>query len=150
MIYKIDNFIVVTKEKIVETREKIIAPVDIDVGSRKKLIYAKVNKTKNINIFAGLGQKGDNRFLIDDLFLFIDFIEVLKAFANNKLNTDKEYNFNDKFTAKVVSKNKIFYLKIRFKKLSFDLFYDKFEATSLSAKFSKILSRCEAWQELEA
>jgi len=150
---KFNDFIVQIESKTIETDEKIIAPVELERYSSKPKMGWKY-KTKEITIFDSLAfkNKADKKYyvVISDIFVFIDLVEILKAFNGNKLNTEKEYKISDKFTAKTAQKNGDMYLKIRFKNYSNSLFLDKFECSSLAAKFSKILNRCEVWQELEA
>ena len=81
--------------------------------------------------------------LTTEILDVIEFIEILKAFANNKLNTDKQYELSF-FTAKVKN-NKESNSVVLSIKLSIDSFitYDKAEAQILSAKLSKVISKCE-------
>jgi len=127
---------------------------DFRVYTSKKAEKTKEQKIKEFSVFNGLNflEKKDKKYyrVISDIFVFIDLIEILKAFNNNKLNTNKVYKIADSFTAETVQKNGEFYLKIYFKNYSYSLFLDKFECSSLAAKFSKILQRCEVWQEQEA
>lgn len=152
MQFKIGDFIVYTDKSKEELSEKVAVPTSLKSGKPSK--YEWQNKTREITVFSKLElrEKKDSIYNIalSDIFDFIDLIEVLKAFNGNKLDTDKEYNINDKFTAKTASKNGKISLKLHFKNYSYSLFLDKFECSSLAAKFGKILSRCEVWQESEA
>ena len=56
------------------------------------------HKTKTYSIFTSVIYKND--VFIDDIFDFIDLVEILKAFSSNKLNPDKKYKFNN-FDAKL-------------------------------------------------
>jgi len=125
MIFKFNDFVVYTKEQ--EKNKQVLDSLTF--------LDKETNKQHEV---------------INDLFDFIDLIEILRAFNNNKLDTSKTYNINDKFTAKTVQKNSNMYLQIHFKNYSNKEYYDKFECASLVAKFSKILSKCELWQEQEA
>jgi len=149
--FKINDFIVYTKKVKIETDEKYPKPVKLSYSRSKVEEYDWAYKTREFSVFNGLGllEKQENKYyeVIDDLFDFIDLVEVLKAFSSNKLNTNKEYNINNKFTAKTAQKNGDITLKILFTNYSYSLFLDKFECSSLAAKFLKILARCEAWQE---
>jgi len=151
MVFKFNNFIVYTEQKTVLLEEKIAAPQKIERG--KTTNFEWENKTKEITIFNGLNlvEKKDNNYyrVINDLFDFIDFVEILKAHAGNKLDIEKEYKFN-KFFAKFTQKNGKKYISIHFKNYSYKLYFDQFEAMALAAKFSKILGRVEPWQEQEA
>ena len=153
MRFKIDDFVVKTDTKIIELNEKIIAPTKVSYNKKPEDYEVKF-KTKEITIFDSLLyiEKEDKKYysVIQDTFVFIDLIEILKAFSNNKLNTKIEYNLSDKFTAKIAQKDGDITLKIHFKNFSNSLYLDKFKCSSLSAKFTKILQRCEAWQESEA
>jgi len=148
MTFKFNDFIVQTESKIIELDEQIIAPISIDSYSSKPKMGWKY-KTKEITIFKLCAIKNNEQYyaVIFDIFIFIDFIEILKAFSGNKLNTSKEYHISNKFTARTAQKDGDMYLKIHFTNYSTNLYLDKFECSSLSAKFSKILQRCEAWQE---
>lgn len=149
MQFNIGDFRVFTEKRIEELSEKIAVPRNIKNG--KPSNYDFQYKTREVTIFVGLNllEKKDDKYyrVINDLFYFIDLIELLKAFNSNKLDTDKEYQINDSFTAKTASKNGKISLKIHFKNYSYSLFLDKFECASYAAKFSKILQKCETWQE---
>ncbi len=153
MMLKFNDFIVKIDSRIIELDEKIIAPIELDKYNHKPKMGWK-NKTKEITIFGSLLflENKDKKYyqVISDIFVFIDLIEVLKGYGGKRLEPKKEYNFSDKFTAKTVQKNGETFLKIHFKNYSNSLYLDKFECSSLAAKFSKILQRCEVWQELEA
>ena len=152
MTFEIDDFILATDIKIVELEEQIIAPTKLSYNNKPEENRIK-NKTKEITVFHHLLylEKNDKKYhsVIDDIFVFIDLIEVLKAHNGNKLDTEKEYSFSNAFTAKISRKKRNFTLEIHFKNHSNSLFLDKFECSSLAAKFSKILQRCEPWQEQE-
>ena len=153
MIFKFNDFIIQVESKITETNEKVIAPIGLEKYSSKPIMGWKY-RTREITIFDSLAfkNKGDKKYyaVISDIFVFIELIEILKAFNGNKLNISKEYNISGKFTAKTTQKDSEIFLKIHFKNYSNSLFLDKFECSSLAAKFTKILNRCEAWQEQEA
>ena len=142
MKYEFYNFVITTETEKLVLPDQFVAAKNIKNG--KPCNYKLIHKTKQITVFESLNI--DNISLISDIFELIDLIEILKAFSSNKLTTDKEYQFNN-FSAKLVQKDKMFSVRIKFNDLNYSLFYDKFEATALAAKFSKILNRCEAWQE---
>jgi len=152
MRFEIGDFIVTTDKKIEQLNEQIIVPASIQSG--KPSHYKTKHKTREITVFNQLSllekKVGKRYIVISNLFEFIDLIEILKAFNSNKLDTSKTYQIGDIFTAKTVQKNGNITLSIHFKNYSYKLYLDKFECSSLAAKFSKILSRCEAWQESEA
>ncbi len=149
MKFKIGDFIVLTNKKIEVLQDKIATPKEISSG--KPSAYVWKHKTREFTAFSGLNllEKKDGKYyrVISDLFDFIDLIEILKAFSSNKLDTSKEYKINDKFTATTAQKDGNISLSIHFKNYSYKLYLDKFECSSLAAKFSKVLQRCEAWQE---
>lgn len=151
MRFKIDDFIVITDIEIVELSEEMVVPTEVDKYTKKPSGYVLRKKTKEITVFKSISyfDFDDKKYylVIQDIFVFIDLIEVLKSFVSNKLNLQKEYNLSDKFTAKIAQKNGDITLKIHFKNFSNSLYMDKFECSSLAAKFSKILQRCEAWVE---
>lgn len=152
MQFDIGDFTVYTERKTEQLNEQIAVPTSLKSGKPSE--YKWEYKTRDLSIFEGLNlleKKDGKRYrVISDMFDFIDLIELLKGFNGNKLDTDKEYQISDSFTAKTASKNGKMSLKIHFKNYSYSLFLDKFECSSLAAKFGKILQRCEAWQESEA
>lgn len=149
MTFKIDDFIVITEQKTEELSERIA--VATDIRHEKPINFKFKNKQRNFTAFEGLNllEKKDKKYyrVISDIFVFIDLIEILKAFNGNKLDTNKDYQIANSFKAKIAQKNQTINLKILFMGFSYALYLDKFECSSLAAKFSKILSRCEAWQE---
>ena len=163
MRFKFNNFEVNTEQLKIELDELYTKPLELEYNNARVRKYELVNKTKQITIFSNLKlfikSRSYQKIVIDDLFEFIALIEILKAFSANKLDIEKKYR-EDSFTGEIVQKNKKFYLKIDLTDLEWNdfvsdsdsdyvLFLDKFECTSLAAKFSKILSRCEVWQELD-
>lgn len=151
MRFDIGDFRVYTKKQSEKLNETYCKPVFKYASSRKPDEYEEVNKNREFTVFDKLKllNKENNEYyaVIDNIFDLIDLIEILKAFSGNKLTTNKIYNINNKFEAKIVTKNKKISLALHFKKYSYLIFLDKFECSSLAAKFSKILSRCEVWQE---
>ncbi len=102
----------------------------------------------NIQIFKNLQIENEKIFtsVTKDLFELIDLIEIMRAFTNNKLDTNKEYHLNNIFKAKFVQQDKKYYLAIQFVKTEKIFFFDKIETAIYVAKFSKIIQRCEAYQ----
>lgn len=149
MKFKIGDFIISTSKKQEKLSEQIATPTELSNGKPSQ--YKWQYKTRDLTVFNMLAllEKKDNKYyrVISNLFDFIDLIEILKSFNGNKLDTDKEYQISNSFTAKTVSKNSKINLSIQFTNYSYQLYLDKFECSSLAAKFSKILNRCEAWQE---
>jgi hypothetical protein len=149
MTFKIDNFKVITGKKVEQLQDKIAVSTSIVSGKPDEFVWK--NKKREFTIFQSLLllEKTDNIYyqVISDIFVFIDLIEILKAFIGNKLDTKKEYKIEESFTAKTAQKNGNMSLKIHFKHYSYSLYLDKFECSSLAAKFLKISQRCEAWQD---
>lgn len=149
MKFKIGDFIVYTEKTTEELSELIIVPTGLNSGKPSE--YERRYKTRDLTIFQRLDllEKKDGEYyrVISDLFEFIDLIEVLKGFNSNKLDTSKTYRIGDSFTAKTAQKNGNMCLSIYFTYYTYKLHLDKFECSSLAAKFSKILQRCEAWEE---
>ena len=152
MQFDIGDFRVYTDKETEQLNEQIAVPTSLKSGKPSE--YKWQHKKREITVFSWLNllEKKDGKHyrVISDLFDFIDLIELLKSFTSNKLDTDKEYKIKDLFTAKTAQKNSKMSLKIHFKNYSYSLYLDKFECSSLAAKFSKILQRCEVWQESEA
>lgn len=151
MVFNIGDFRVYTKKESEKLDETYYKPIFHSTSDKRPRGYKKVNKIREFIIFDRLIllEKRDNEYyrVINDIFDFIDLIEMLKGFAGNRLTLKKKYNINDKFTGEVVTKNKKISLALHFKNYSYNLYLDKFECSSLAAKFSKILSRCEVWQK---
>ena len=151
MKFKINDFIVYTKKMQEELQETYLKPIFNYSNSKKPDSYIEVPKKREFIVFNSLSlrEKKDKKYyqVINDLFDFIDLIELLKAFSSKKLDVEKEYNINNKAAVKITQKDGKKYLSIHFTNYSYILYLDKFECTSYAAKFSKILSRCEAWQE---
>jgi hypothetical protein len=136
MILTINNFTIVTKSILISTGEEMIVPQSIKNG--KPTDFHLKDKKRMIKIFEDISY--NSYMVIDNLFDFIEFIELLKAFSSNKLNTERTYKFKY-YEAKIVNKNKIFNLCLYLQKDK--IFLDKFETSSLAAKFSKILQKIE-------
>lgn len=149
MDFKISNFIVCTEHKQEQLKDQIAAATAIKSG--KPSVYEWQHKIREFNIFSALSllEQKENKYyrVIDDMFEFIDLIEMLKAFNSNRLDTEKTYIIGDSFASKVVRKDEKYSLKIQFLNHKNILYLDKYECGALAAKFSKILQRCEAWQE---
>lgn len=152
MYFRIGDFIVETDKKKEILDEVVIFPTKIN-SYNKPSDYKIQNKTREFSVFKSLSlleiEDGEYYRVLDNIFDFIDLIELLKAFNGNKLDTSKTYNINNKFEAKTAQKKGNISLSIHFKNYSYNLYLDKFECASLAAKFSKILSRCEVWEETE-
>jgi len=152
MIYKcqIDDFIVYTekKEELISDKYYIQKNIEKSYGSGYEQTYCP--KTRDITIFKCLDylETTEQRYitLIDNIFDFIEIIEFMKGFSSNKLTTDKIY-YRNNFTITMSDISGIKKLNIKFKKNPNSFFLEKMECILLAAKFSKILSRCEAWQE---
>ena len=155
MTFKIDDFIIhLERKKEIFKNNLVSKPKKLSYSQSKIELYELVPRTRDFTVFSHLNfrEERDGKYysVITDIFVFIDLVEVLKAFSGNKLNIKKEYNLSNKFTAKITQKDGNITLKIHFKNYSNSLYLDKFECSSLAAKFSKILQKCEPWQELEA
>ena len=152
MQFNIGDFRVYTEKKTELLSDKIAVPTKLNNGKPSE--YTWEHKSRDLIVFDRLNllEKDDGKYykVIDNLFDFIDLIELLKGYISNKLETKKEYSINDHFTAEVVSHDGKTRLKIHFKNYSYSLFLDKFECSSLAAKFGKILQRCEAWEDCQA
>ena len=151
MQFDIGEFRLHTEKKIEQLSEQIAVPTSIKSGKPNE--YKWQYKTREITVFSRLNlleeKEGIYYQVIDDIFEVIDLIELLKAFSSNKLDTTKTYKIGNSFTAKTASKNGNMSLSILFAGYSYKLYLDKFECSSLAAKFGKILQRCEVWQERE-
>lgn len=151
MRFDIGDFRVYTKKEFEKLDETYYKPIFKYNSSSRPDGYEEVNKYREFTVFDGLNllEKRDNKYyrVINNIFDFIDLIEMLKGFSGNRLTLKKKYNINDNFEAEIVTQNKKISLFLHFKNYSYNLYLDKFECSSLAAKFSKILSRCEVWQE---
>jgi hypothetical protein len=149
MKYKINDFILVTGKRQETLEEQIAVPTEISYGKAQN--YGWKHKTREFTVFEQLNlfQKDEEKYyqVINDLFDFIDFVEILKFFVNNKLDTSKTYQIGNSFTANVIPKDDTIKLKIHFTGWEYSMHFDKFESSSYIAKFSKALQRCELWQE---
>ena len=148
MKFTFDKYIIYTKPYEVELMEERVVVVQLD-NRKKPSAYDFKNKIKEVMIFEKLAffNKEDDYYylIIDDVFDFIDYIEILKSFANNKLEKDITYKLKN-VTAKIVQKNKKICLLVKHKDIE-PIYYDKYDCSRISAKMLKILSRCEIWQE---
>jgi len=147
MRFEIGDFAVKIEKKVEYLEDKVAVPKEIKLG--RPAGFKLINKKRHLTVFDGLGlfdaESDYHVQVIYNLFDFIDLIEVLKAFNSNKLDTNKEYNINNKFTAKIAKKDEKITLKLQFENHPNIIYLDKFECSSLAAKFSKILQKCEAW-----
>lgn len=142
MYFNFDGFTVEISKKEEELNDRIAVPSEIKNG--KAINYVWKYRTREFNVFSSLAYKSE--LVIDQLFDFIELVELLKAFSNNKLDTKKEY-CNNSFSAQIAQKDGEIFLKIEFAQNSQKKYFTKFECISIASKFSKILQRCEAWQE---
>jgi len=144
MIFKIDDFTVITFKKTEKLNDQIA--VAQSIKNDKPTSYKFENKTREFTVFYQLGYKGI--LLTENLFYFIALIEAIKGFSANRFSDEKTYTINNNITAKMVQKDNLRYLKLELSK--YTLFLDKLECSILGAQLSKIVQRCEAWQEQEA
>lgn len=150
MRYEIGNFIVyVDKCEETDYRKRIAVPTEIKNGEpanyKWKYRTRKFITFNRLEIFNKVTQGYTE--VTSDIFTFIDLIEILRAFATNKLIAGKMYQISNSFAARLVRKDGNIILGIHFEGLLYTLFFDKFECSSLASKFSKILQRCEVRQE---
>lgn len=162
MEFKFNNFRVLIEKEVITAKDKNDKPIMIPKISNVKwgkiqykdgLVEKKQTITifKQVDIFNKQTEKYEE--VTSNVFTFIDLIEILKGFAGNKLTLNKNYKIDDSFTGKIMSnKNNIpqVTLGIKFKTLPDMLFFDKFECSSLAAKFSKIFQRCKICQSTGA
>jgi hypothetical protein len=148
----IDNFYITIENttKEFENEQYRMTKATKNSSSKYNFEYAKVPDYKNYEFMNAFGYINSQYLtLTNEILDVIEFIEILKAFANNKLTSGKLYELSF-FTAKYKNceESKTTILSI---KLSTDLFikYDKAEALILSAKLSKAISKCEVIFECE-
>jgi hypothetical protein len=119
MEYRFNNFVILTTKEEYKTNFKVIAWKETE--NQKE--YTELTK---------------------DMFSLIDFIEVLKGFTANKMDTSTLYEF-EFFTAKVKGggEDKRVVLSIKFTKLNKFIQVDKLKAQIIASKISKVISRVE-------
>jgi mRNA-degrading endonuclease HigB of HigAB toxin-antitoxin module len=144
MQFQFNNFVLFTEQVVQQLADEYIVPTKVEYLKPKD--YKKIYKTKTITVLDKVGflNSTTNKYILvfDNLFDFIDFIEILKAFSNKKLDS-KIYKLK-KFEATIKQKDNNHYLAVTFTDLDV-VYYDKFESLALASKFQKIISRCEAW-----
>lgn len=145
----IENFYICIEndvKKLDTTQYKITNVKKDDFTKKYSFEYNEVNDYKHfefLKTFAVLTSETTYTPLTEEILDVIEFIEVLKAFSANKLNTKKQYDLSF-FTAKIKnceeSNSPVLSIK-----LSNDTFitYDKTEAQILSAKLAKVVAKCE-------
>ena len=143
MKFNINDFTVITTKKTEQLQDQIIAPQGTKNG--KPINYKVEHKTREFTIFHQLGFKGV--LVADDIFDFIALIEAIKGFSYNRFSDEKTYTINNNISAKMVQKDNLRYLKLELSKHT--LFLDKLACSILSAQLSKIVQKCEVWQESE-
>ena len=120
----------------------------LEANRKGKLLFFKLfgmdNKTDGKEFHSSPFKK-----ITSDIFEFIDFIEILKAFSNKKLEKDKEYKFKN-FKASLRQDKGVSYLYIVILEDEDEFYFDKFKATTTSVKLQKLLARLEVWPEQEA
>ena len=143
----IEDFCITTEStiKVFETTQYRITNVSKN-GSKYNFDYNQVPDYKHYEFLETFGFRNSETNYIpltEEILDVIEFVEILKAFSNNKLNTKKQYELSF-FTAKIKnsedSNSPI--LSIKLSNNSF-ITYDKTEAQILSAKLSKVISKCE-------
>ncbi len=148
MQFEFNNYVVETRNQTVWLKEERIFVSKLDRNGKPEK-YAHKHLTKEIILFDKLYflEQYDETYykVIDNIFDFIDYIEILKSFGYRQLVKDKIYNFKN-FSAELYEENKKVSLAITFTGFN-TTFYDKITCSLLVSKFQKILSRCEPWQE---
>jgi len=120
---------------------KIFKVMDFEIE-----IFRKPQEKKTFFSVIALFNPADDmhHIVIQDQIDLIFLIEILKAFANNKLNTSKIYEYKDIFTAKTVQKNGVISLSLHFTNFP-SLYLDKFECNAIASSFQRVLSQCVIW-----
>lgn len=145
----IDNFYITienTTKEFETTQYKMTNAVKKYNQSKYDFDYNLVQDYKHyefMKTFGVLNSETTYFPLTKELLDVIEFIEILKAFSNNKLNTKKQYELSF-FTAKIKNceESNTPILSIKLSNNSF-ITYDKTEAQILSSKLSKVISKCE-------
>jgi len=139
-----NGFIVITGKATEQLHEEIFKPTEISRSNDKPTKYIKTRKTREFSIFDLLFWNGEQ--VIDDLFVLIDFIELLKAYNQKKLDPGETYKVGGYFIGKIVrNKQDKEVLEINFKNHTKLLHLDRFKCASIAAKIGKILQKCEAY-----
>lgn len=140
-----ENFIIKTTKRREQVYDSICSPQEVTNTASRGDSFSFRYKFRAYLEFINMKYKDE--VFIKGMLNLIDFIEILKAFSGNKLsfsshlkNEKKVYNF-DTFEARMVEKNQHIFLKISIG--SHELYYDKFEASTLASKIIKVTSRCE-------
>ena len=130
-----------------------------EINIRVDKFYLEANRKGKLLFFKlfGMDNKTDGKEfhsypfkkITSDIFEFIDFIEILKAFSNKKLEKNKEYEFEN-FKASLRQDKGVSYLYIVIREDEDEFYFDKFKATTTSVKLQKLLARLEVWPEQEA
>ena len=138
MIYKVDKFNIILTREFQELEEKEIKATK--VINMKPSYYEEFNKKRyfykleNLNYF--------NNILTSDLLEVIAFVNCLNGYASNKFDIDKSYEF-ESFECKLVSQHKKINIAIKFFTENEIFYYDKVEATVLTAQINKIISKLD-------
>jgi len=115
--------------------------------------YIKLNK--NFEVYFDIFRRSKNKYFhklnvlhskdnklyttIVTLSEFIAFIEILKAFPANRLDSSKTYEF-EHFKARLSQKDKKHYVEIHFNNFQHKHYFDKVEASIFAAQLQKISS----------
>ena len=140
---KIDNFtfFLYKKKEEQKTLDQISAIAEFNVYDNTPREYKKTFKSKEIVTFAGMYYR--NILALEDIFDFIALNEAIKGFAGNRYTSSKKYKITDYITANMIDSKGLKILKLTINDQ--ELLLDKLECSILSAKFSKIIQKCDLW-----
>jgi len=140
---KIDDFTFFLYKKKVEqkTLDQISAIAEFNVYDNSPKKHKRAYKSKEITTFGGMFYLGI--LILKDIFDFIALNEAIKGFAGNRYTSSKKYKITDYITANMIDSKGLKMLKLTMNDQ--ELLLDKLECSILSAKFSKIIQKCDLW-----
>ena len=138
----ISNFKMYIERTYEEYDNEIPTPIAVKNG---KIEYDLAPARRYFYTFSSLYYKDMKIFNYNEAMLLIEFLEVLKAFANNRFKENEKYLIKNHSFIRTTKKENV---KLRIALMNNDdnkqiLYFDRLQCSTLVSQINKIFSKCE-------
>lgn len=137
----ISNFKMYIERTYEEYDNEIPTPIAVKNG---KIEYDLAPARRYFYTFSSLYYKDIEIFNYNEAMLLIEFLEVLKTFANNKFKANEKHLIKNHSFIRTTKKD----VKLRIALMNNDdnkqiLYFDRLQCSTLVSQINKIFSKCE-------